>query len=164
MMKGPMMATVNVRGWAAPVLAAAAAIAVAGGLLAPPAAAQCAVQPQDGAWVNLNPNTRSITRVVLRFTCQDQVLNGQPFPPGPPWHVHIFGKCHPIDCDWHEVGAQRLNNGQIFATYNQGFATRTVHAQMSQQQPDTLELMIHTDFNDPNRRDYDIDELFRRQH
>lgn len=142
-----------------------AAIAAIAWMLASamPAAAQCAVQPEDGSWVNLNPNTRGITHVNLRFTCQDQVLNGQPFPPGPPWHIHIFGKCHPRDCDWGTVGAQRASNGQITGTFNQGFATRSVHAQMSTQQADTLQLLIHTNFGDPNRPDYDLNELFRRQ-
>lgn len=155
------MASVSTSGWAARFLAAA--VAIAGGFATDRAAAQCAVQPEDGSWVNLNPNTRSVTHVKLRFTCQDQVLNGQPFPPGPPWHVHVFGKCHPLDCDWGEVGARRSGNGQISATFDQGFATRAVRAQMSPQQPDTLQLLIHTDFRDPNRRDYDINELFRRQ-
>jgi hypothetical protein len=155
------MASLRAVRWTAWTLGAAAAIVC--GLASSPVSAQCAVQPEEGSWVNLNPNTRSVTQVRLRFTCQDQVLNGQPYPPGPPWHVHVFGRCHPTDCDWGEVGAQRLNNGEIFSTYNQGFASRAVHAQMSQQQPDTLQLIIHTDFTNPNRRDYDINQLFRRQ-
>lgn len=54
--------------------------------------------------------------------CQDQIDNGQPYPPGPPWYMRIFGKCHPTDCDWGQVGAQRLSTGHIYATYDQGFA------------------------------------------
>src|SRR5262245_59178703 len=46
--------------------------------------AQCAAQAREGNWANADPNTSSLTRAELRFTCQDQVLNGQPYPPGPP--------------------------------------------------------------------------------
>jgi hypothetical protein len=146
------------------VLVSAAIIAGGGCFLASkPVEAQCAVQPEDGSWVNVNPTTRSITRIQLRFTCQDQVVNGQPNPPGPAWHVHVFGKCHPSDCDWGEIGAQRLNNGQIFAVYNQGFAKRFVTAQMSPQQPSRLQVIVRTDFTDPNRRDYNTNDLFNKQ-
>ena len=51
--------------------------------------ALCLAQPEDGKWVNADSQTQSITRVELRFTCQDQILNGQLYPPGPPWHVRI---------------------------------------------------------------------------
>ena len=136
---------------------------IAGACVAASAMAQCAVQPEDGVWVNLDPNTRGITHVDLRFTCQDQVVNGQPFPPGPPWHIHVFGKCHPLDCDWGTTGAQRASNGFITGSFNQGFATRLVRARISPQQQDTLQVLVHTDFRDPNRRDYDLNELFRRQ-
>lgn len=141
----------------------AAIIAVVCALTSTPVAAQCAVQPEEGSWVNVSSNTRSITRIQLRFTCQDQVVNGQPNPPGPAWHVHVFGKCHPSDCDWGEIGAQRLNNGQIFAVYNQGFAKRFLTAQMSPQQPSRLQVIVRTDFVDPNRRDYNTNDLFNKQ-
>ena len=124
--------------------------------------AQCIAQPEDGRWTNIDPATRSITRAVLRFTCQDQVLNGQPYPPGPPWHIHLWGKCHPTDCDWGETGATRLSSGWIYGTYNQGFARRYVYARMSQTRPGLLRIYIWTDFTDPGRADYASDNLFRR--
>ena len=43
----------------------------------------CAAQPEEGQWENIDANTRGLTRAVLRFTCQDQILNGEPYPPGP---------------------------------------------------------------------------------
>lgn len=43
-----------------------------------------ATQAEDGAWVIVDPNTRVIPEIHLRFDCQDQVLNGKPYPPGPP--------------------------------------------------------------------------------
>jgi hypothetical protein len=132
-------------------------------LLPVPAHASCAAQQEDGNWVNTDPNTRSLTRIQLRFVCQDQVLNGQLYPPGPPWYVHVFGKCHPTDCDWGEVGAQRLSTGHVYALYDQGFAKRYVYARMSQYRPGQLWVYTWTDFTDPNRPDYGVHNWFRRQ-
>lgn len=125
--------------------------------------AQC-IQPQEeGSWVNADANTRSLTRIQLRFVCQDQIHNGQPYPPGPPWYVHVFGKCHPTDCDWAEVGAQQLGTGHVYAFYDQGFAKRYVYSRMSQYRPGQLWVYTWTDFTDPNRPDYGVHNWFRRQ-
>lgn len=124
--------------------------------------AQCLAQAEDGAWLNVNPATPSLTRTVLRFTCQDQVLNGQPYPPGPPWHIHVWGKCHPTDCDWGEIGATRLASGWIYGIYDQGFARRYVYARMSQSQPGRLRIWTWTDFLSPTRPDYASDNYFHK--
>jgi hypothetical protein len=124
--------------------------------------AQCLAQSEDGQWVNTDAATRSLTRIELRFTCQDQVLNGQPYPPGPAWHVHIWGKCHPTDCDWGEVGAVRLGSGFIFAYYDQGFARRYVYAKMSIYRPGQLWVYAWSDFTAPSRPDYAVNNWFRR--
>ncbi len=124
--------------------------------------AQCIQPPEEGTWINTDPNTRSIPRIQLRFVCQDQILNGQPYPPGPPWYVHVWGACSPTNCDWGEVGAQRLGTGHIFATYNQGFARRYVYAKMSIYRPGQLWVYIWTDFTDPGRADYAINAWFHR--
>ena len=47
--------------------------------------ALCIDPGEDGNWHNVDNNTRSITRANLLFLCQDQILNGQPWPPGDPW-------------------------------------------------------------------------------
>lgn len=128
-----------------------------------PAHALC-VQPQEeGNWRNADQNTNSLTHIQLRFVCQDQILNGQPYPPGPPWYTHIFGKCHPTDCDWGEVGAQQLSGGHVYAMYGQGFARRYVYAKMSQYRPGQLWVYTWTDFTDPNRPDYALHNWFIRQ-
>lgn len=128
-----------------------------------PAIALCLLQEEDGSWVNTDPNTRSLTRIQLRFVCQDQILNGELYPPGPPWYVHVFGKCLPSDCDWGEVDAERLGSGHVFAFYNQGYAKRYVFAKMSQYRPGQLWVWTWTDFTDPNRPDYGVHNWFRRQ-
>lgn len=130
---------------------------------ASPASALCVDPDEDGSWVNADANTNSITRIELRFVCQDQILNGEPYPPGPPWYIHVFGKCHPTDCDWGEVGAQRLSTDHIYGSYDQGFAKRYVYARMSQYRPGQLWVYIYTDFTDPNRPDYDVHNWFTPQ-
>ena len=129
--------------------------------LAASAGASCIAQPEDGAWVNTDAATRSLTRIRLRFVCQDVVINGQLHPPGPPWYTHVFGKCSPSDCDWGEVGAQRLASGHIYAFYDQGFAKRYVYAKMSAYRPGQLWVWTYTDFVDPARADYEVHNWFR---
>jgi len=113
--------------------------------------------------VNTDPNTRSLTRVNLRFVCQDQILNGALYPPGPAWYVEVFGACLPKDCEWGEVGAWRTESDHVYATFEQGFARRYVYARMSQYQPGRLWVYIYTDFTDPTRPDYDIHNWFDPQ-
>jgi hypothetical protein len=128
-------------------------------------AMSCAEQPEDGQWVNADPNTRSLTRANLRFICQDQVLNGQLYPPGPPWYMHLWGACSPTDCDWGEVGAQAVTVGTrnfVHAVYRQGFATRYVYADMSLFRAGQLWIWMWTDFTDPARPDYESQNWFTR--
>jgi hypothetical protein len=132
-------------------------------LLAVPAGASCIAQAEDGSWVNTDSATRSLPRVRLRFICQDVILNGQPHPPGPPWYAHLFGKCSPSNCDWGEVGAQRLGTGHVYAFYDQGFAKRHVYAKMSAYRPGQLWVWTYTDFTDPVRPDYAVHNWFRRE-
>lgn len=141
-------------------LAAALLAAVPVAVLPGVARAQCLVQKEEGKWRNADAATSSLTRIQLRFTCQDQILNGQPYPPGPPWHIHVFGKCHPTDCDWGEVGAERLSSGHIYGFYDQGYARRYVYARMSQYRPGQLWVWTWTDFADPNRPDYGVHNWF----
>jgi hypothetical protein len=126
------------------------------------ASALCILPQEEGRWHNADPNTSSLTHIELRFVCQDQILNGELYPPGPPWYMHLFGRCHPTDCDWGEVGAQQLSSGHIYAVYQQGFATRYVYARMSQYRPGQLWVYTYTDFADPGRPDYDVHNWFVR--
>lgn len=130
------------------------------GLYATPASALCVTPTEVGAWANVDSNTRSITRADIRFQCQDQILNGQPYPPGKPFYIRLFGKCHPSDCVWQEAGADNIAGGWKRATLDQGFATRTIRFKTY---PDgRLRILIDTDFRDPARRDYSSAEWFQR--
>ena len=125
--------------------------------------ALCVVQQEDGKWKNADPYTNSLTGIQLRFICQDQILNGQLYPPGPPWYARIFGKCYPTDCNWGEVGAQKLSTGHVYAFYDQGFAKRYVYARMSAYRPGQLWVYVWTDFADPARADYGVHNWFVRE-
>lgn len=120
----------------------------------------CATQPEDGTWKNVDAATRGIPRIQLRFTCQDQILNGQPYPPGAPWHIHVWGKCSPTNCDWGEVDAQRQTTGWIFGQYHQGYARRFVWARMSAAHPGQLWVYVWTDFASASRADYTFTGYF----
>lgn len=133
-------------------------------LAASPAHALCMTPAEEGEWVNYDSGTRSITRINVRFQCQDQVLNGRPYPPGSPYYLHLFGACHPTDCDWGEAGAERdRNNGWIRTTIHHGFATRYVWVKAYRYYgQDWLRVYIWTDFHD-GRQDYASDDWFRRR-
>ena len=121
---------------------------------------------QEGTWVSAAADTRSVTRAELSFTCQDVIANGEPYPPGPPWHIHLWGACIPSDCDWGEVGAENVTIGErtyIHAVYHQGFATRYVYADMSLYRDGQLWIWMWTDFADPNRPDYESQNWFIKQ-
>ncbi|MCP3915030.1 MAG: hypothetical protein GY711_05705 [bacterium] len=125
----------------------------------------CAAQPEEGTWINSDPNTRGLTRAALRFTCQDQILNGELYPPGPPWHMRLWGSCSPEDCDWGEVGGEHRTVGDrhfIYAVYHHGFATRYVYADMSLYRAGQLWIWMWTNFADPARPDYESQGWFTR--
>lgn len=128
-----------------------------------PGETSCILPPEQGQWRNADPATRSLTRIHLRFVCQDLIINGEPHPPGPPWFVHVWGKCHPSDCDWGEVGARELSSGHVFAFYDHGFAKRYVFAKMSMFRPGQLWVYTFTDFVDPGRPDYGVHNWFVRE-
>jgi hypothetical protein len=143
-----------------------ASLAVIGSVVilsAGPAQTSCIQPLEEGHWRNADPNTNSLTRIHLRFVCQDVILNGEPYPPGPPWYVHLWGKCAPSDCDWGEVGARELSGGHIFAFYDQGFAKRYVYAKMSIYRPGQLWVYTWTDFVDPGRSDYGVHNWYVRE-
>lgn len=128
--------------------------------------ALCAQPKEEVMWVNADPNTRSITKIELQFECNDVVavpVDGPPSPPPPDWYVHVFGKCHPSDCDWGKVAARTLSTGQVYTFYNPGFAKKYVYAKMSQYRPGQLWVYTKTDFVDPNRSDYTSNDWFVRQ-
>ena len=43
-------------------------------LLPQPTAALCSQPQEEGNWVNVDSNTRSLPRIQLRFVCKDQIV------------------------------------------------------------------------------------------
>lgn len=141
-------------------------LATAAGLTlgAEPARALCAVAPEEGTWVNLNTNTRGLTRVVLKACQPITQCSGNvctiTYDAG--WLMRVYGKCSPTDCDWGPVTAQQFANRQIRGYYNQGFAKRYVHAWLPTPQSSKLIVRWRTDFVDPSRTDYQRQEYFKK--
>jgi len=124
------------------------------------ARAQCISSPMSGQWVSVDPATRGLTKASVTVGCCDQVQNGVPVC-SPPDSVHLFGRCHPTDCDWGTITGhlQSSNGRRLTAVYNQGFAKRTV--QIDNLANGELRVRVFTDFVDPHRRDYNLTEIMR---
>ncbi len=126
---------------------------------------QCVAPFEEGNWKNIDTATGGITRIDVTFTCQDQVLNGQPYPPGAPFHLHLYGKCSPSDCDWGIADGNPVTIGTtawIRAYYDQGFAKRYVYIKPSVLYPGDLYMWMYTDFVDPGRPDYVLTNWFHK--
>jgi hypothetical protein len=144
------------------VIAASAVLAVAS---SQSIFAQCVTPFEEGNWVNIDAATHGITRINVTFTCQDQVLNGQPYPPGAPFHLHLFGKCTPSDCNWGVADGHPVTIGStrwIYSFYDQGFAKRYVYIKPSTLFPGDLYMWMYTDFVDPSRGDYVLTNWFHK--
>ncbi len=119
----------------------------------------CATEPEEGIWAPVI-SSDGIAQVEIRLNCQDQVLNGEPYPPGPPWYIHIWGRCEAADCDWGLTGAVRLGTGPLHGRYDQGFARRFVYLQLAGD--DELWVSLATQFSDTERANYTVESWFRR--
>lgn len=113
-----------------------------------------------GAWVSVNSATRGLARAEIQVGCCDQVANGVPVC-SPPDSVHIFGRCHPSDCDWGTVSGhlQNASGNRLQLVYDQGFARRTVR--IDGLSNGNLRIRVLTDFKDAARRDYNLTEIMR---
>jgi hypothetical protein len=67
-----------------------------------------------GTWVNEDEDTPGITRAVIRAE-PDTIF------------VHMWGRCHPTDCDWGEetTNIDDANDNQLSLEWNHGFAITT---------------------------------------
>ncbi len=135
-------------------------------------ASMCIVPAEEGSWENYDSRTRGITELQFRMECRDAsqtTCSGgicrRTSAVKAHYFIHLFGSCSPTDCDWGEVEGERLSgsmDGWYRFSYNQGFAKRYVYARTYPQWPGWLRLWIYTDFTDPGRADYVMDDWFRR--
>jgi len=133
--------------------------------------AQCVPPFEVGSWANIDATTGGITHVKVDFTCNDVILCGVDAnghvtcaPPAPPYQIHLWGKCHPSDCDWGTVSGNDYyaSDGTHwkYFFYNQGFAKRYVYIKPSVLHPGDLYMWMYTDFTDPGRPDYVLTNWF----
>lgn len=111
---------------AAFVLAVAGLVGV-GAATASPAHALCATQALQGNWSNINPNTRSLTKVNVGFVCGDVRLcdtNGNCTGGESYFTLRGFGKCSPSDCDWGTRRATDMGGGWQRAVYSYSWSTK----------------------------------------
>jgi Gram-negative bacterial TonB protein C-terminal len=100
-----------------------------------------------GSWINENPATGGVTRLVIRS--DDQQL-----------FVRAWGACHPSDCDWGEVQCA-LHGAGCKATWDHGFATTSM--QLLLLEDGRLQVKYKADFHDNSgRQDRGSEEFFVR--
>jgi hypothetical protein len=86
------------------VLCLAGAVAILLGGCAPVVVPPSPGEAYWGIWVNEDPDTGGITRVVIA-----------------PWAVHMWGSCTPTDCDWGEA-PYSIHEDELHVVWDQGFA------------------------------------------
>jgi hypothetical protein len=100
-----------------------------------------------GDWVNKDFQTRSITRVQIRLEGSNVI-------------AHVWGKCHPKECDWGDATATA--KGQTLTlTWKQGFAVET--QELTVLADGSLQLIGHRHFTDNSgREDYDSKDILAK--
>jgi len=104
-----------------------------------------------GSWRNEDANTSGITRTQIRSQSNTFL-------------VHMWGACHPTDCDWGEetTALSDIDDGILSLTWYQGFAIRT--QELSITSDGRLRVWDHTHFIDGSgRSDYDSLDYFVRE-
>lgn len=143
------------------ILAAMTASTIALAAISPEAHALCLGVEQEGSWVAHPTRGGIIVEAEIGFLCQDQIINGQPYPPGDPYTAHLWGDCSPTACDWGQV-ASSYDGTWYVSTYELGWATKTVWTKMSSAYAGELYVYVDTDFHD-GRTDYvDAGYMIRR--
>lgn len=98
----------------------------------------------SGTWVNVDANTRGLTKAVIT---------------GNNTKIQVWGSCSPTDCDWKQTRMSGSGNNYS-AYYNQGFATRRLSiAKVSNGQ---LCIIVKTKYKD-NRRDRTARYFFKKR-
>jgi cytochrome c biogenesis protein CcmG, thiol:disulfide interchange protein DsbE len=120
-------------------------------LLLVPACLLAQTAPPDtlaGSWINVNSATSGVTQVTVRRE-NNRIV------------IHVWGACHPTDCDWGEADAE-LWNGILVTIWKQGFATNRM--QLIPQPDGRMLLAYRSEYNDNSgRKDNGHAEFFSRE-
>jgi hypothetical protein len=105
----------------------------------------------EGNWMNENPDTRSITRVTIRSESTNIF-------------IHMWGKCHPTDCDWGEEKTEvsDAGDGVLSITWNESFCIR--RQELTLVSARRLKVVGYTHFTDNSGRpDYESIDFFLKE-
>lgn len=100
--------------------------------------------PAEGTWVNVDENTRSLTRLHT-FRSGDELT------------VHAWGACTPKDCDWGRASG-RIAGGRARVVWDQGFVVRDMRLVFRE---DVLEVTTQSRYRD-GRGARAVSDRFRR--
>lgn len=100
-----------------------------------------------GDWTNKDFQTRGITRVQIRLDGTNVI-------------AHVWGRCHPTECDWGDATA--TSKGQTLSlTWNQGFAAKM--QELTLLADGSLQVVGHCHFTDSSgRKDSDSTDVFAK--
>ena len=100
-----------------------------------------------GDWTNKDFQTRGITRVQIRLD-------------GTNITAHVWGRCHPTECDWGKTTAAA--KGQTLTlTWKQGFKVET--QELTVLADGSLQVVGHCHFTDSSgRKDYDSNDILAK--
>lgn len=74
---------------------------------APTADASCRSTPESGGWVNVDPDSKAITRLAISRLCRDVIIDDEYASWGPNWYVELTGDCGTKQCIWGRFGAEQ---------------------------------------------------------
>lgn len=93
----------------------------------------------SGIYVNIDPNTRGLTRIILGQNADDS------------YAVHPYGRCHPTDCDWGSANTVFNPTPAAVATFPFSFKVSTIALSTSGAY---LRVVVANHFTDGSNRDY----------
>lgn len=92
-----------------------------------------------GDWLNIDKNTRGITKLLVKFNA------GKPY-------VQGFGSCSPSDCDWKTIeGNYFTASGENFLTANYAFNSGITKHLVMQRAGDKLILIVSSTYSDSRK-------------
>ncbi|MBE9033112.1 hypothetical protein IQ266_25575 [filamentous cyanobacterium LEGE 11480] len=117
-------------------------------------------KPADfiGTWKNSNPNTRGITKLIVKKAAGNKL------------NIQVFGQCQPKDCDWGKSGlvtygksVQDRDHTAATTTYRKSFANTLLTMKLSPRNRQLLSLSSFTQFTDrSNRQNYFSNARFKK--